>query len=342
MPLLGLTSMILLGFLNPFHQEIFQTAWNSMWGVGAYEEVVKLANANGWTPTAFNFNATLQAVAGFGMLVYGGFQNSVQWSGEIKNSKRNLTIGIIAATLISAILFVGLSASVFYSAGNFISQYDYAYYNARNQFHIMPQIEPVVPLFILPFFNGSLFFALLIAVGSVLTVYHNHPAALMMETRRIFAIAFDRFFPERFANVSERFHTPTWAIAFMTIGSLMGIILASPLLGVTRSIFAGINAGFIYLFGYMLTCLALVLLPWRKPQIYSSIRTSNLPIPQIFGVLGFVLSFIFFVMNGLTLRLYPDLFLTGSVMLAGYALFQYYKHSNGKICEAIFTEIPPE
>ena len=146
----------------------------------------------------------------------------------------------------------------------------------------------------------------------------------MMETRRVFAIAFDRFFPERFANVSERFHTPTWAIAFMMVGAIFGIIISSPILGPARTLAGGINATFMYLLGYTFTGLALALLPKRKPEIYESIKTGRVPIPAICGVVAFVLGAIFFVISGSTLPIYPDITVSAIILVIGLCLFVYY------------------
>src|SRR5208283_2407219 len=202
-----------------------------------------------------------------------------------------------------------LAASSFYAGGNFILQYDYVYYTPalRSQLQIMPKIEPTLPMFAVLFTGGNVILSFLIATAGAFSLYHVNPSALMMETRRVFAIAFDRLFPERFANVSERFHTPTWAIAFMMVGALFGIILSSPILGPARTLAGGINATFMYLIGYTFTGLALALLPKRKPEVYASIKTGKVPIPAICGIVACVLGAVFWLLVGSTLPIYPDL-----------------------------------
>ncbi len=40
----------------------------------------------------------------------------------------------------------------------------------------------------------------------------------------IFAWSFDKFFPEKFADVNERFHTPHWAIILTIVGSILSVL----------------------------------------------------------------------------------------------------------------------
>lgn len=346
-PLVGAIIAILLSFGNPFNPTTYRVAWDAVWGSGSYNEIVNLAKnmpANYTTP---NFNATILAVSGAALFAYSGFHNPAQWSGEIKNPKRNLIIGIIGGTLISAVIYISLAASSFYAGGNFILQYDYVYYRPelRAQLQIMPKIEPTLPMFAMLFTGGNVILAFLIATAGAFSLYHVNPSALMMETRRVFAIAFDRFFPEKFASVSERFHTPTWAIGFMIVGALFGIIISSPALGPARSLAGGINATFMYLLGYTFTGLALALLPKRKPEIYASIKTGKVPIPAICGAVAFILGAIFFVISGSTLPLYPDITVSIIILLLGLCLYGYYAYKNKKMgvdLKALLSEIPPE
>jgi len=343
-PLVGAIIAIALSYGNPFNPTSYKGAWDAVWGSGSYNEIVKIATDNKWTPAAPNFTATISAVAGAALIAYSGFHNPAQWSGEIKNPKRNLMIGIIAGTLISAVIYITLASSAFYAGGNFISQYDFVYYNAnlRSQLVITPKIEPTLPMFAVLFAGGNVVLAFLIATAGAFSVYHVNPSALTMETRRVFAIAFDRFFPERFANVSERFHTPTWAIAFMMVGAVFGIIISSPILGPVRSLAGGINATFMYLLGYTFTGLALALLPIVKPEIYESIKFGRLP--QICGVVAFASGLLFFVLNGQTLQML-DVTISAIVLGIGLSLYVYYANKNQKMgvdLKTLLSEIPPE
>jgi len=342
-PLLGGIIAILLNLGNPFDPGSFSRSWDLVWGSGSYNEIVTIAKNTGWTLAAPNFDATIKAVAGAALFAYSGFHNPAQWSGEIKNPRRNLLIGIIGGTLITAVIYISLAASAFYSGGTFISQYDWAYYKAAKQFVITPKIEPTLPMFAVLFTGGNMILALLIATAGAFSLYHVNPAALMMETRRVFALAFDRFFPERFANVSERFHTPTWAIAFMIVGGIFGIIISSPVLGPLRTLAGGINATFMYLLGYMFTGLALALLPLAKPAIYESIRT-KFPWAPICGVVAFSAGILFFAVNASTLQIL-DITVSAIVLGIGLSLYLYYANKNKKMgvdLKTLQSEIPPE
>ena len=343
-PLVGAIIAILLNFSNPFNPTSFSSAWDAIWGSGSYNEIVNIATNTGWKPAATDFNATILAVAGAALFAYSGFHNPAQWSGEIKNPRRNLIIGIIGGTLITAVIYISLAASAFYAGGTFISQYDWAFFKGASQFKITPKITPTLPIFAVVFTGGNPILALLIAVAGAFSLYHVNPSALMQETRRVFALAFDRLLPERFANVSERFHTPTWAIAFMMVGAIFGIIISSPILGPLRALAGGINATFMYVFGYLFTGLALALLPLAKPDIYESIKT-KFPWAPICGVVAFGAGILFFVANAQSLAIWPDLTVCAIVLSIGASLYIYYAYKNKKMgvdMKSLLSEIPPE
>lgn len=345
-PLIGGIIAILLQLGNPFSPASFTTAWDAVWGAGSYKEIVTIAQNTGWKPTEPNLDATIRGVAGAALFAYSGFHNPAQWSGEVKNPRRNMLIGIISGTLITAVIYIGLAASTFFAGGEFISQYNWAYYKARAQFVITPRIEPVVPMFAAIFTGGNVLLAFLIATAGAFSLYHVQPAALMMETRRVFALAFDRFFPERFANVSERFHTPTWAIIFMVVGGIIGIIISSPVLGPLRSLAGGINATFMYLLGYLFTGLALALLPIVRPEIYESIKAEvgGLPLPSVCGIVAFGLGLFFFATNA-TIMAPMDIAISCLILGIGLTLYVYYAYKNKKMgidLKALLSEIPPE
>ena len=345
-PLLGGIICILLNFANPYNPATFTKAWDAVWGAGSYQEIVTIAKTAGYKLEAPNFDATITAVAGAALFAYSGFHNPAQWSGEIKNPKRNMMIGIISGTLITAVIYISLAASAFFSGGEFINMYNWAYYKARASFVITPKIEPVLPMFGVIFASGNVLLAFLIATAGAFSLYHVNPAALMMETRRVFSIAFDRFFPERFANVSERFHTPTWAIIFMIVGGVIGIVISSPVLGPLRTLAGGINATFMYLLGYLFTGLALALLPIVRPEIYASIKSEvgGVPVPALCGVVAFGLGIFFFATNARALA--PmDISISSLILGIGLALYLYYAFKNKKMgidLKALLSEIPPE
>mgnify|MGYP002153770010 CR=1 FL=1 len=345
-PLVGGIACILLNFGNPFSPASFSKAWDAVWGIGSYKEIVTIAQNTGWKLDTPNFDATIRAIAGAALFAYSGFHNPAQWSGEIKNPRRNMLIGIISGTLITAVIYIGLASSAFYSGGEFISQYNWAYYKARAQFVITPRIEPVLPMFGVLFTGGNVLLAFLVATAGAFSLYHVQPSALMMETRRVFSLAFDRFFPERFANVSERFHTPTWAIVFMVVGGIVGIVISSPVLGPLRSLAGGINATFMYLLGYLFTGLALALLPIVRPEIYESIKVEvgGLPLPSLCGVVAFALGVFFFATNA-TVMAPMDISISCLILGIGLALYVYYAYKNKKMgidLKTLTAEIPPE
>jgi len=344
-PLIGAIVIVGMNLANPYNPVTLKTAWDTTWGAGSYDEVVTVAKGAGWKPLAFDWDATTRAMIA-ALFAYSGFHNPSQWSGEIKNPKRSLMIGVVGGLLITAVVYITLAWSAFYSGGEFIAQYNWAYYKARANLKITTPIEPVLPMFAVVFAGGNVALAFLAAIAGAFALYHVQPAALLMETRRVFSLAFDRFFPERFAYVSEKFHTPVWAIVFMVIGGIFGIIVSSPALGPLRTIFGGINATFMYLLGYMFTGLALALVPLLKPEIYESIKyeVGRVPLPSICGLVAFASSVFFFAVAAQTLSIF-DISICCTVLGIGLLLFVYYSIKNQKMgidVKTLLSEIPPE
>lgn len=344
-PFIGGILMMIYHMLNPFEPMKFKMLWDATWGAGAYAEILSVTEATGWKVVPFSWDATMFAVI-FALFAYSGFHNPAQWAGEVKNPRKSLIMGLVAATLITAFYYIGLAATVYYACGDFIYRYNWAYYKARAMLKINPVVEPVMPLFSAIFVGGNPVLAILFAMAGAMALYHVQPAALMMDTRRLFSIAFDRFFPERFTEVSERFHTPIWAITFFLVGGIIGILLASPLLGPLYPIFAGISATFMYLLAYCFTGLALVMVPLLRPEIYEAIKweVRGISIPQVIGVLAFTTSIIFFAIAAQTLSTFH---IAISSVVLGLALlsFIYYSIKNTKAgidVKTIYYEVPPE
>jgi amino acid transporter len=345
-PLVGGILCILLNFANPFNATSFSKAWDVVWGAGSYKEIVTIAQNTGWKPAAPNFNATIEAVAGAALFAYGGLHSPAQWAGEVKNPRRSMLIGIIGGTLIAAVIYIALAGSTFYAGGEFISQYNWAYYKASGQFTITPRVEPVISMFTAIFAGGNVFLAFLIASAGAFSLYHVVPSLFMMQTRHTFAFSFDRFFPEKFTTVSERFHTPVWATLFTVVGGALGIIISSPLFGPLRTLAGGINTTFMLLLLWTFMGLALALLPTVKPEIYESMKldVAGVPLPAVCGIVAFALGLYFLTTSA---RVMPPLDITMSCIVLGLGatLYLYYWYRNKKMGvdpRLLFAEIPPE
>ncbi len=109
----------------------------------------------------------------------------------------------------------------------------------------------------------------------------------LSSTRVIFAAAFDRVLPDRAAEVSERRRVPLYSLVLML---LPAVGLAA--LYAYNSTFASytLDATLVIAVTYLFSAVAVVILPWRKPDLWfaspaSKIKLFGVPIVPVAGVI---------------------------------------------------------
>jgi basic amino acid/polyamine antiporter, APA family len=100
----------------------------------------------------------------------------------------------------------------------------------------------------------------------------------LSSTRVIFAAAFDRVLPDRAAEVSEKRKVPIWSLILMLIpAALLAIWYSYSTTFRTYTLDATLVIAVTYLF----SAIAVVILPWRKPDLWRASPASRI---KIFGV----------------------------------------------------------
>jgi len=201
----------------------------------------------------------------------------------------------------------------------------------------------------------------IIAIGGVLWVANDIPPFLLVASRTFFAMSFDRMMPDRFAYVSERWHSPVWAIVITAL-------FATPACGVEAGYarldyylgFAGVggtdlfDALFLTIF-----CISCMLLPLERREIYERAAVKH--------SVGTVVGIGFLATLGSGFALYTitkanpwvwSLFATGAsegdvvsaagffiFIFAGLLLYLYHMYRNttkGVDMHTLYLSIPPE
>jgi len=146
----------------------------------------------------------------------------------------------------------------------------------------------------------------LIALAGVIWLANDIPPFLLVASRTMFAMSFDKMMPEKIAEVSERWHSPTWAIIMTGIFGILGCIAESNVGDLGGYVaFAGVvgtdifDAVFLTLF-----CVSMMLLPLERKEIYDRAAVKY-SVGSVVG-LGAIAS-----------------------LLAGYCLFTFVKESVG-------------
>jgi amino acid transporter len=118
----------------------------------------------------------------------------------------------------------------------------------------------------------------------------------LSSTRVIFAAAFDRVLPDRAAEVSEKRKVPFYSLVLMLLPAVgLSALYAYNTTFVTYTL----DATLVIAVTYTFSAVAVVILPWRKPDLWraspaSRIKVAGVPIVPVsgvitFGLLGFCL-----------------------------------------------------
>ena len=326
-----LTIIILaLGAAGALH---FATDFNAVAGRGAYAAVAR-AGAN----PGFSTLAT------FDFMVWPAFSilfsvNMVSFSGEVKNVRRGPLIGIVGSMIVTGVLMIVL---MFLGRGAF-----------GDRFLQAAPTSPKVP--VPPFLNV---FAFLLGNNGLLTILMSLwvifviPFALgsnvIYSSRAMLAWGLDGVAPGPFANVSQRRHTPVFAI--ITLVALAEIALAV----FTYTTLVAILSGFLgFAIAFLVVAIAGVFFPFthrdtleRSP---ANIRVGRVPLMTICGVLA--IPFLAFIAyrtatdKALGANAHISLIVNGVLIAIGFGWFyalRWFRRRHGEDVDRRFKEIPIE
>jgi len=200
--------------------------------------------------------------------------------------------------------------------------------------------------------------SLIIAVGGVVWLANDIPPFLLVASRTFFAMSFDRMMPEKFAEVSEKWHSPTWALIITGIFGILGCIAESNVGGLGKyTAFAGVvgtdifDAVFLTLF-----CVSMMLLPLERKEIYdrAAVKHSVGTVVGLGAIATLAAAYCLgtFVKESLSFIFTPAS--TGDIasclgfwgcIAAGILLYVYYMYRNttkGVDMRTLYISIPPE
>ena len=190
----------------------------------------------------------------------------------------------------------------------------------------------------------------IIMASVVAATFAYVPATMLILSREWFAWSFDRLLPAKFANVSDRFHTPVlsifvnWALGFVIF---IVFTLYSSYLG-----FFTTAAWDTTLVTVTILCLAAVFLPLRKELWATSpvrnFKIAGIPVVSIGGIIGVfynglaVYAFTFTPILGFGLPSTLVLIVTFLVPFVLYWIIAAVRKRQGIDVRIIFQSIPPE
>lgn len=338
--------MIFAFFSAP--RDVFISNFNKMSGMN-YSDIISKAGI----PPGFTLGATLVGAV-FTILNFNGFQASAYYTGEVKQLKRSQFLGMMGAIVIFAIfVFIQYSSAYFSFGADF--------YNAianlagsGNPAYTLP-VSPVLTLLITYATPHPLVVAL-VGIGFLTSQLGYFPITLFIVERNVFAWSFDRVMPMAFCKLDRR-GTPY--ITTLTLVILSAIAVWAYWYTTFFAYF--LYASLLFLIAYSITCLAAVIFPYVRKDIFESSpdlvkkRVGGIPIITLLGIVGFIVEVFFsyanllpgvtppptgpMIVQLLSYAFVPIVALLGIIM---YVAAYYYRKSQGLDIVLNFKQIPPE
>jgi len=326
-------------------------AVNGKFGGGTTTDVISAAGVAGVTPDVGNLDATLPTV--FAIMVFMMWNWwSVYLSGELKSaSNRNRQLSVMFGALAWDVIFIIIGVLLLFK----VTGYDFmvAVNTAGNNayaiptgpwYHFMASLVYNAPVFTILIVGSFLFWSLPAMVGNT-----------FMPIRSVFAWAFDRLLPERFADVNERTHSPVPAILLV-----MGLVTLMLVWSIASTDFStwlalGVLAGVVCV---VIVAVAAFIFPSRRADLYQSspanVKLLGIPVLRIVAPLS-VLVMLFLVY--LTFK-YPALALAGNpdnawqipafmgmIVVIGLVIYygaKFIRRGQGVDIDLVYRELPPE
>jgi len=279
--LVGFAVVVILLLINSHADFIaaFNREGQHLFGVkNAFEATNHAAAKAGYTTTPLGFGPLgptmllLPALMAFllwpnwGTTLYG----EVRGASDFKRVFSGMFIGLwltVAFTVIALLLIAKTMGWDFYQNANSL------FYNVTPTFGVWPYPFMFAGWLV----NNAAFQVVLILVLS-LWFFGWVGTLFLSSTRVIFAAAFDRVLPDRAAEVSERRRVPVYSLMLML---LPAVGLAA--LYAYNSTFASytLDATLVIAVTYLFSAIAVVILPLRKPDLWSASPASKV---KLFGV----------------------------------------------------------
>jgi APA family basic amino acid/polyamine antiporter len=320
----------------------------------SFKNIIQEANTSypdAMIPPIYTFIPIMAAIA-FTAGSFNTYWNS--WAvGEVRRAgdlKMQLLSMWIPSTFIAIIvgLIVGLSQALL--GRDFLVAITQILTNNPGFFEGVPTM-PAYAMTLIPMMiadNPVLQF--IIMIGTICGVLAYFPANWLIVTRQWFAWSFDRLLPQRFAEVSDKYHTPLWSIIINLIVAAIFMTLFTYFIDYLA--FFTTAAWDTTLVPIALLCLSAALLPLRK-ELWSlspanKYRIGPLPVIVIGGVLGFIYNgaaVLFFTITpelGMGLPSTLLLVFTFLIPFILYWIVRAIRRRQGIDIELIFKSIPPE
>jgi amino acid transporter len=270
-------------FVSSFNQE----AQNLFGAHNAYAATNAAAAKAGYTTNALGFGPLGPTMLLIPYMMF--FLLWPNWGatlyGEIRGASdfRRVFTGMFAGLWITVILTVVFLLLVYKTIGwDFYQNINSLSYNLTPQFGIWPY-----PFMFAGWLVHNTAFQVVLILMLSLWFFGWVGTLFLSSTRVIFAAAFDRVLPDRAAEVSEKRKVPFYSLILML---LPAVGLAAIYSYSTTFRTYTLDAVLVIAVTYLFSSIAVVILPWRKPDLWraspaSKVKVLGVPIVPVSGVI---------------------------------------------------------
>jgi len=340
-------AIIMLGTLIAFvvlattsHSQ-FVSDFNNFGGTNvSVSGILSSAQTHGWSFSSVALGPTLVSIP-LAVLAYNGFNYSASASGEVKNVRRSMIFGIIVALIFAwVVLIVGTTLVV--------NVFGYPFLEASTALgSAWPFAAPAWTGFFISsiIHNSAVLF--LVQIGWLLTLIWFVASLLLVATRYVFALSFDRVLPSRLSDVNEKYHTPFKAMGVNIVIAAIFLYLAT----FTSYIGLLLNSVAIWSIVWFLASLTAVVLPFRRRDLSRALPGGSwrIPLTSIVGVISMVLMAINLYYSFTTPAVGPSTSsadaILGIIFVSGlliYGASYSFLKRKGIDIRLAYSEIPPE
>jgi amino acid transporter len=273
-------------------------------------------------------------------------QGSAQIGGEVKRASRTQYLAMVGGVLVNGLVLALMGWVLLRTTGaHWLGALGFLYFGHPT----------VLGLSFTPYYNllaslltRNVLILALIGFGYIMWAVNGTPLSMLQATRYMLAWSMDRMAPQKLADVSERYHSPIWAVILSTVTGELALIALTfiPTLGILSALMAQVLA-------FLLVCAAGIAFPYKLRKIWETSGTHRtlLGVPKVVWagiggivVLGFIL--VLYVIEpslGATGQL--SLIVSGSVFAAGVIWWfaaRALQRARGVDPVQAYGEIPPE
>jgi basic amino acid/polyamine antiporter, APA family len=277
-------------------------------------------------------------------------------AGEVRKSNevRTHILAMVIPSALIAVVVGGVLAISYATVGSdFLNSLSNIMSNNISQFNIpaLSGFSGSITMILIPMMLANNPIAqFIIMIGMIAATFAYVPATMLVISREWFAWSFDRLLPTRFAQVSDRFHTPVLALVVNTVvGFALFVVFTYYIsyLGFFTTV-----AWDTTLVTVTVVCLSAAVLPLRKSIWQASpakkYTIGMIPIATIGGLLGTfynglaVYAFTFTPILGFGLPSAYVLIATFVIPFILYWVVKAIRKRQGIDLNVIFSSIPPE